>query len=287
MIGAGLSRTGTLSTKAALELILGKCYHGSTPFIESPEHAAFWCEALDTGTLPSVELLDGYKAGVDMPLAAFYKELTEKFPAAKVILTVRDPWKWYKSCIFMYKIISTLTYCWPYSWFVRLASSSTLCGYFQRVSGGVVKGRGQPPAGLQGRMNNSLLLGEEASVNFFIEHKQEVMRSVPPDKLLVFDVREGWEPLCQFLKVPIPDAPFPNVNHRMEIKIAFNTIRAVAWLSILMLILLIVYMLLYMDDFIQFGLLVAGGTLVLCVSTKAMEMLVRKQIRKGDKTKQI
>ena len=150
-----------------------------------------------------------------------------------------------------------------------------------------MKGMGQPPAGLQGRMNKSLLLGEEASVNFFNEHKQEVMRSVAPEKLLVFDVREGWEPLCQFLKVPIPDAPFPNVNDRMEIKIAFNTIRAVAWLSIFMLVLLIVYMLLYIDDFIQFGLLVAGGTMVLCVSTKVMEMLVRKQIRKGEKPKEL
>ena len=150
-----------------------------------------------------------------------------------------------------------------------------------------MKGMGPPPAGLQGRMNNSLLLGEEASVNFFNEHKQEVMRSVAPEKLLVFDVREGWEPLCQFLKVPIPDAPFPNVNDRMEIKIAFNTIRAVAWLSIFMLVLLIVYMLLYMDDFIQFGLLVAGGAMVLCVSTKVMEMLVRKQIRKGEKPKEL
>lgn len=46
----------------------------------------------------------------------------------------------------------------------------------------------------------------------FIEHNEEVKRTVPADKLLVFEVKQGWEPLCEFLGVPVPDEPFPHVN---------------------------------------------------------------------------
>ena len=41
---------------------------------------------------------------------------------------------------------------------------------------------------------------------------------MPPDKLFVFQVDQGWKPLCDFLGVPIPAGPFPNVNDRAQIK---------------------------------------------------------------------
>jgi hypothetical protein len=74
VIGAGLSRTGTLSTRAALEQLLGPCYHGSTPLVERPDHIPFWMEAMDKGRLDSDqarEVLAGYKAGVDLPVAGW------------------------------------------------------------------------------------------------------------------------------------------------------------------------------------------------------------------------
>ena len=130
VIGAGLSRTGTLSSKAALEQLLGPCYHGSTPLVERPDHIPFWMDAMDTGVLDPVRTrqeLVGYQAGVDLPVAGWYKELMEIYPDAKVLLTVRDPKKWYKSVCFIYHILVTLSYNWPYSWFVSLAGSCMLC----------------------------------------------------------------------------------------------------------------------------------------------------------------
>lgn len=47
---------------------------------------------------------------------------------------------------------------------------------------------------------------------------EEVQAAVPPDKLLLFKVTEGWSPLCRFLEVPEPDEPFPNLNDRETIK---------------------------------------------------------------------
>jgi hypothetical protein len=70
VIGAGLPRTGTLSTRAALEQLLGPCYHGATPMVEKPGHMQFWMDALDQGKLdPALarEVLAEYKAGVDLP----------------------------------------------------------------------------------------------------------------------------------------------------------------------------------------------------------------------------
>ena len=139
VIGAGLSRTGTMSTKSALEQLLGPCYHGSTPLLERPDHVPFWIDALDTGILDPArtrEEFAEFKAEVDLPLAGFYKDLMEIYPDAKVLLTVRDPKKWYKSVCFIYENMDTLSYNWPYSWFVALAGSSGLCAYEQRLCGG-------------------------------------------------------------------------------------------------------------------------------------------------------
>ena len=52
----------------------------------------------------------------------------------------------------------------------------------------------------------------------FNEHNEEVKRHVPADKLLVFTSKDGWEPLCAFLGVPVPDKPFPHVNDSDEFK---------------------------------------------------------------------
>lgn len=52
----------------------------------------------------------------------------------------------------------------------------------------------------------------------FCEHNEDVKRTVPPEKLLVFSVKEGWAPLCEFLDVPVPDEPFPHVNDRQSFK---------------------------------------------------------------------
>ena len=56
------------------------------------------------------------------------------------------------------------------------------------------------------------MLGEETAVKFYEDHVREVKQTVPPQQLLVFQVKQGWKPLCEFLGVPEPDIPFPRVN---------------------------------------------------------------------------
>ena len=70
VIGVGLPRTGTLSTRAALEQLLGACYHGATPMVEKPDHKSVWMSALAKGVLdPDIarQVLQGYNAGLDLP----------------------------------------------------------------------------------------------------------------------------------------------------------------------------------------------------------------------------
>jgi hypothetical protein len=49
-------------------------------------------------------------------------------------------------------------------------------------------------------------------IKSFINHNEHVIQCIPSHQLLIFDIRDGWEPLCQFLDKPIPDEPFPNCN---------------------------------------------------------------------------
>jgi Sulfotransferase domain len=97
VIGAGFGRTGTASLKAALEeLGFGPCYHMMKVF-EHPEHADFW-EAVWRGEPVNWDkVLEGYEATVDWPACTFYGELMERHPEAKVLLSVRDPERWYES----------------------------------------------------------------------------------------------------------------------------------------------------------------------------------------------
>ena len=190
--------------------------------VERQDHFPFWLDAMDEGMLEPARTrheLSGYMSGVDFPVAGWYKELMEIFPEAKVVLTVRDPKKWYKSVCFILQNMITLSYNWPYSWFVCLAGSRSLCKYEQKISGGIEPGKGELPPGIPGRMNEAIRKGEQTAVDFFKSHRDEVCSHVHSSQLLVFDVQEGWEPLCKFLDVPVPDTPFPNINKTAEASI--------------------------------------------------------------------
>ena len=103
-----------------------------------------------------------------------YKELLNIYPDAKVLLTVRDPKRWYKSACFIYYVISTLNYHQPYSWFMSMVGLGQLSSFMQQESGGIETGRGQFPNGINGRQNIALNKGEQASVDFFNDHIKEV-----------------------------------------------------------------------------------------------------------------
>ena len=228
VIGAGLGRTGTLSTRSALEHLLGHpCYHGAVPAGEKPEHVLPWIKVFTSGKLePEManELLEGYSAGLDVTIYNRYKQLMEIYPDAKVLLTVRDPERWFASYTVLQTIIGTLIQQ-PYAG-VRTAMG---LGYKNEFLREVLMAQN----GIQGRVNRAMLAGKEEAVEVFNSHVAEVKAYVPADRLLVFDVREGWTPLCKFLDRPVPDIPFPNVNDTATMRRSSNIIRIVCWFVVL------------------------------------------------------
>ncbi|HEY9762127.1 MAG TPA: sulfotransferase family protein [Trichocoleus sp.] len=196
IIGAGFGRTGTLSLKAALEMLgYGPCYHMIEVFAH-PEHIDLW-NAADEGEFHWDEIFSQFRATVDWPGCEFWQPLLEQYPDAKVILTLRDPDRWYESAL---KTIYGITHRPP------SADASPIMHAQQAM---VAKMVWQKTFG--GRFAD-----REHAIAVFNAHNEAVKAAVPADRLLVFEVRQGWEPLCAFLDCPIPDAPFPNVNSTEE-----------------------------------------------------------------------
>lgn len=191
VIGAGFGRTGTLSLKGALERLgFAPCYH-MVEVIEHPEHVDLWQRAAAGGQVEWEEILAGYRAAVDWPACNFYASLAAHYPEAKVTLTLRDPDRWYESAratIFA-RIMRPLAEndpAWPRAQMQRKI-------VIEQALGGDIANR-------------------ERVLMAFRRHAEEVQRTIPPARLLVYRVAEGWGPLCRFLERPVPDEPFPHVN---------------------------------------------------------------------------
>ncbi len=194
IVGAGFGRTGTLSMKAALERLgFGPCYH-MAEIIANPPFAAHWMAASDGVPVDWDVVFKGYSASVDWPGCAFYRQQAAHYPKAKVILTIRDMNNWYDSCI------ATI-------FAIMLADPAMVPPHMQHVA----------------RLARKLvatntfadhLQDREHCIAIHQAHIDEVKRTIAPERLLVFQVSEGWDPLCRFLGVPVPDVPFPRVNER-------------------------------------------------------------------------
>jgi hypothetical protein len=201
VIGAGLPRTGTTSTKAALERLgFGPCHHMFEIFTH-PEQAERWLSVLSDTPVDWEMVLAGYSAAQDWPSSHFWRELAAFYPEAKVVLTVRDPSRW-------------------------LASFRTLLTGRPKLT----DDQGEPPApvaasqrlqpvldlasrttfGMDWRSGEEL--DEDRMVAAYHRHNAAVQAGLPAERLLVFDVRQGWGPLCDFLGVQPPDEPFPHLN---------------------------------------------------------------------------
>ncbi len=208
VIGAGHGRTGTLSLKAALEeLGFGPCYH-MVELLAHPERVSYW-EAAERGEAVSWnDLFEGYAAGLDFPVFRYYDTLAERYPDAKIILTVRDPERWYESALnTIYRAgppplqKALMAFQLPFSPRLRkLIRAFRLADkVWQKDFGGRFKDKAYALAAYKA-------------------HNERVKQLIPPDRLLVYEVSEGWEPLCAFLGVPVPDKPFPRLNDRLSFK---------------------------------------------------------------------
>jgi hypothetical protein len=224
VVGAGFGRTGTASLKRALELLgFGPCHH-MEEVIRHPAEVPTWEAAARGEPVDWRAFLRGWGSTVDFPSSYYYRDLAAAFPDAKVILTVRDPDAWYES--FHGTIHPMLTRFPNQIVGPRLPFVS---GPF-RVSA--------HPRFRELHLNH--FEDRERAIRAFREHNEEVKRVIPAERLLVYEVKEGWEPLCRFLGVPVPDVPFPRVNDTKEFQRRVTVVTIVSWVVLLLPLLLLV-----------------------------------------------
>ena len=198
VIGAGYGRTGTMTLKAALEQLgAGPCFH-MIDLIRSETRVELWEAAVAGESVDWHEVFEGWEATVDWPGCSFYQPLMEAFPDAKVLLTVRDPDAWYESC------------------------RKTIHAAQAAIRGGDLEGGSEtPPSPAVMNVIAPLIWDGEFEGRFedrsfaldvFNAHNEEVRAFVPADRLVVHEIKDGWEPLARMLDVPVPSAPFPHLN---------------------------------------------------------------------------
>jgi hypothetical protein len=194
VIGAGVGRTGTLSLRLAINRLgLGPTYHMQDVLHNQPERVPQWSEALK-GRPDWSTIFQGFKSAVDWPTAAFFRELSEEYPSAKFVLTHRSPESWAASFgDTIYKALAGKDEAPPEAqdWLDMCTEVIAHTGF---------------PAGLD----------DKELMKAFVAHNEAVKSTIPANRLLVFEVKEGWEPLCQFLGTEVPDEPFPRTNNREE-----------------------------------------------------------------------
>lgn len=218
VIGVGAARTGSCSLQIALERLLdGPVYHAGSQVWRAPDEARnkLWAQACDAKyvekdkerTLKFVrEAVKGYAGCSDVPVHCFIPELLELFPNAKVILTTRDPQKWAESFETAFglvgpndRMLTMQTFFIPgLRWVPKM-----LKGYVTLMDG-IARDAGHEPT----------YRGPE----FINAWNERIIKIVPKERLLVMEIKEGWEPLAKFLGKPVPDEPFPCANERETIK---------------------------------------------------------------------
>ena len=216
VFGAGFGRTGTMSLKFALEkLRIGPCYH-MREVVSRPSHIKLWYD-ISRGEHPNWNrLFSGFNSAVDFPVCLFYKQLINIFPEAKFILTLRDFDTWYISTAnTIYKVPSILP-----DWFEKVVYPIRMFIVMQvnLIWVGLFK-------------NN--FSDRDSTKLVYYEHIESVKKIIPADKLLIYNVKEGWEPLCEFLDVDVPDIPFPKVNDTVEMLRNFAIIKMLPYVFIL------------------------------------------------------
>ena len=194
IIGVGVGRTGTYTLKLAInELGFGPCHHMEEVLKNMNVQVSLWSDAVK-GNANWSAIYDGYNSAVDWPTAGFYRELFKEYPNAKFILTERSPESWADSFgSTIYKLIGGID------------KAPEKMRDWLNMANEVITKTGFPPG-----------LDREGLIKGFIAHNKAVRETIPEKQLCIFQVKDGWEPLCEFLEVPVPDTTFPRTNNREE-----------------------------------------------------------------------
>ncbi|CDS08325.1 hypothetical protein LRAMOSA02273 [Lichtheimia ramosa] len=218
VIGAGYGRTGTDSLRTALNILGYNCFHMRNVLMgDVDRHPEVFCDAYLHPNKP-VDwdmLYEGFDAAVDWPTVSFVDRLMKYYPDAKIVLTDRDADSWYRS------VKSTL---FPMTQ-EAMRNRDKMTEYMKRVD----------------ELDNALILDgvlkdadrfsdEEAIKAMYNAHVTWVKENVPSERLYIMQLGEGWEGLCNFLHVPVPDVPYPSANNSKSFQDEFLTGR---WQEIL------------------------------------------------------
>ena len=208
VIGAGFGRTGTLSLRRALDdLGYGPTYHGED-VLWHWTHVRKWQHYAATGTIDWDELFAGYGAAVDFPVSCAWRDLAAHYPEAKVVLSVRDPGRWWDS-------MSATVY----------PARTMLPAWVPRVLGPTREYLDMTDRLIWDGLFGGRFEDRDHAISIFEDHVAEVKASLPPERLLVFDVAEGWGPLCRFLGMSPPPEPFPRLNDTAKMRRWISTTR--------------------------------------------------------------
>ncbi len=194
VIGAGVGRTGTMSLKGALERLLGgPCYH-MIEVMPRPAHFGLWTAAALGEPVNWRALFDGFVAAVDWPASAFWREISDAFPDAIIILSTRDSadawWKSASETIFRAKAL-------------RTGAMATMLDTMSE------------------RRFTKDVHDRQAAIEAYERHNADVRATAPRHRFLEWTPKDGWGPLCKALGVPVPAEHFPHVNSTAEFNASF------------------------------------------------------------------
>jgi len=194
VIGAGLGRTGTYSLKLAInQLGLGPCHHMEEVLHAMPTQVPLWTAAIN-GSPNWQAIYQGYKSAVDWPTAAFFTELFKQYPKAKFVLTQRSAESWVDS------FAPTI-----YQLLAAKENAPIEMKEWLNMALEITHKSGIP-----------LGLNRHELINVYTKHNDAVKNTIPASQLLVYEVKQGWQPLCEFLGKAVPAEPFPHTNGQNE-----------------------------------------------------------------------
>ncbi len=184
VIGTGFGRTGTDSMREALNILgFGPCHH-MYEVNQHPEQRQIWRAFVQGAPADWEQLFAGYRSCVDFPSCWYWRELIAAYPDAKVLLTWRPSDSWWESFSKSVAIVMAQS---------TDPESLGLALVANRVFGGRPTDR-------------------EHAIAVYEAHVAAVKATVPPDRLLVHKLGDGWAPLCAHLGVPVPEVPYPQRN---------------------------------------------------------------------------
>jgi hypothetical protein len=238
IIGAGYGRTGTHTLQGVFEdLGYGPTHHMIKVF-KNREYDA-WTE-IETDTnetriqenLKQIMIKGGYHSSVDYPSARHFKHLVKVFPKAKVILTIRENAQiWIKSAR---KSIFIFHEC-------RIKSIFEHKKFFMCTGINLLYAL-WPPYWASTRMFDAMLtdhlgdMSDETLTKIYNQQIEDAKKFVPADKLLIYNVKQGWEPLCKFLGIDIPNKPFPQSNDSETFFMFLHILAAFGWIYFMLIV---------------------------------------------------